>query len=58
LIKANYNGEDENSKSIRGLIKYQSKKIENTLASDTKDKLLFVKNFEIYVKTRNLSQTR
>ncbi len=32
LIKANYNGEDENTKSIQDLIKYHSKKIENTLA--------------------------
>ncbi len=58
LIKANYNGEDENTKSLLDIIKYHSEKIENTLASDTKGKLLLVKNFEIYVKTRNLSQTR
>jgi len=58
LIKANYNGEDENTKSLLDIIKYHSEKIENALASDTKGKLLLVKNFEIYVKTRNLSQTR
>lgn len=41
LIKANYNGEDENTKSLQDLIKYHSKKIENTLAKGS------IRNFGI-----------
>lgn len=41
LIKANYNGEDENTKSLQDLIKYHSKKIENTLAKGS------IRNFSI-----------
>lgn len=41
FIKANYNGEDENTKSLQDLIKYHSKKIENTLASGS------IRNFGI-----------
>ena len=41
LIKANYNGENENTKSLQDLIKYHGKKIENTLASGS------IRNFSI-----------
>lgn len=41
LIKANYNGEDENTKSLQDLIKYHGKKIENTLAKGS------IRNFGI-----------
>jgi integrase/recombinase XerD len=41
LIKANYLGEDDNSKTLQNLIEYHTKKTENTLANGT------LKNFEV-----------
>lgn len=54
LIKANYNGENEQSKSLLNLLEYHSQKIENTLAKGS------IRNFgvtENYLK-KFLKETR
>ncbi|MDJ0644507.1 MAG: site-specific integrase [Flavobacteriaceae bacterium] len=41
LIKAKYNGEDDNSKTLQEILAYHNRKIENTLAAGT------IRNFEV-----------
>ncbi|AYN69781.1 site-specific integrase [Euzebyella marina] len=52
LIKAKYNGEDNNSKTLQEILKYHARKIENTLASGT------IRNFGITEKYVNRFLTK